>query len=84
MKPLFIMNIAGPCSADLLCIEWTNAMSSTHPASRGKRSLTHFSDRPCRRNFQYDGRQFPGLEAKNSSLPVGSKGWPLRRSSSGL
>jgi len=26
IKPLFIMNMAGPCSADLLFIEWMKAI----------------------------------------------------------
>ena len=38
LQPLFAMNIAGPCSALLLCIERMNAMSSTRSASLGKRS----------------------------------------------
>ena len=53
MKPLFIMNIAGPCSADLLCIECTKAMSSTQLASRGKSALIGRPQAPCFLNSQW-------------------------------
>ena len=84
MKPLLAMNMAGPCNAVLLCIEWMKAISSTCVASLGKRSLTQRPHSPCCRNFQKLGVQLPGFEAKNWTFPVGSKGVPARFSSSGL
>ena len=84
VKPEFIMKQAGPWRAVLLVMEWMKAMSSTQVASLGKRSLIHLPHSPCCRNFQKLPWQLPGLEAKNSSSPVVSKGLPERASKTGL
>ena len=46
MNPLFIMNMAGPCKADLLCMEWTKAMSSTQVANSGHQSVMPIPSSP--------------------------------------
>ena len=55
MCPRFIIRIAPACSGMSVCIEWMKQMSSTHSATFGKMSLTHFSDLPCCLNAKGDG-----------------------------
>jgi hypothetical protein len=76
MNPVFCMNVAGPCTFDFVCIEWMNAMSSTHEPMCGTRSLTHLPDRPyC---FQPHGLfiQLPGSLWNSSTFSPVSNRWP--------
>jgi hypothetical protein len=75
-KPVFCKNVAGPCTFDFEIIAGRNAMSSTHSARRGTRSLIHLPQRP--NGFQPQGLFItpPGVLWKSSILPPGSNVWP--------
>ena len=70
-KPVFCMNVAGPCTFDFATIEWMNAMSSTQDARWGTRPLTHLPHWPC--CFQSQGLAItaPGLLWKQLDFAAG-------------
>ena len=59
-KPVFCMNVAGPWTFDFETIEWINAISSTHVASCGTRSLIHLPLWPYCFHAQGLARHAPG------------------------
>src|SRR5688572_402412 len=79
MNPVFCMNVAGPCTFDFDISEWTKAMSSTHLAVCGNRSLTHFPHLPCCFHPQGLGMTVPGLLWNSSTFSPGSHFSPAWR-----
>ena len=70
-KPVFCMNVAGPCTFDLATIAGRNAMSSTQPARCGTRSLIHWPHWPYCRHFQGLVITAPGHALEQLDLAAG-------------
>ena len=83
-KPVFCMNVAGPCTFDFETIAGRNAMSSTQVARCGTRSLTHLPHWPYCRHFHGLAITAPGSLWNSSTLPPGSNFWPFFLIRSGL
>ncbi len=67
-KPVFCMNVAGPCTFDFETIEWMKAMSSTHSARCGTRSLIHLPHWPYCRQAQGLAMHGAGLALEQLDL----------------
>ena len=70
-RTVFCMNVAGPWTFDLETIEWMNAMSSTHSARCGTRSLIHLPHWPYCFQSQGLAMQSPGRALKQLDLLAG-------------